>query len=413
MIGTCPAESDGITGRIESESVFYGVGDSQLAFPFPARIKSAQNWPGPPVACFERAGKIKISPVPEKSPFSVITPDDLAATTIGHVIFHDVPEKGHEGLAGPLLSDIETKVDASQKHHLLTKLTRVITSTKSYPVQFLPQTASPVPKQARLLTADSFNGKKFIDGSRELANYLFEQHTKATSPGLLCIIYAVSGNNPAIVLLKLERERGAQLELSGKEGEKTFAMSLLNDLVLTDGTRLFKSAMFIRTGTGDDDFKSQACEGQYHVFCSDDLAKFWMRFLGCGFVVEPRVATQRFFESTLDFISDVVTEPTVKASIYEHLQSQMKANTRTFAPQTFIQEYVPKEYQEPYREYLSDAKIPLAQFRKDVADIENSLERKLYKTKKGGTITVPTDVDDFMEIRPNDILIKDTVAKVK
>lgn len=343
----------------------------------------------------------------------MITPDDLAATIVRHVIFHDVPEKGHEGSAEPLLSDVATKVDASQKHHLLTKLTRVITSTKAYPVRFLTKTASPVPVQARLLTANSFDRKRFIDGSRELANYLFEQHTKATSPGLLCVIDGVSAGNPAFVLMKLERERGAQLELSGKEGEKTFSMSVLNDLVLTDGTRLFKSAMFIRTGAGDDDFKAQACEGQYHVFSADDLAKFWMRFLGCGFVVEPRVATQRFFESTLEFISTVVTEPVVKATIYEHLQSQMKANNRTFAPQNFIQDYVPEEYQEPYREYLGEAKIPLTQFRKDVSDIEKSLERKLYKTKKGGMISVPTNVDDFIEIRSEDILVKDTVAKVK
>ena len=343
----------------------------------------------------------------------MITADDLASTTIRHVIFHDVPEKDHEGSAGPMLSDIETMVDASQKNHLLTKLTRVITSTKAYPVRFLPDTASPVPKQTRLLTASAFNRKRFIEGSRELAKYLFEQHTKATSPGLLCVIDAASASNSAIVLMKLERERGAQLELSGMEGEKTFNMSVLNDLVLTDGTRLFKSAMFIRTGTGDDDFKLQACEGQYNVFSSDDIAKFWMRFLGCGFVIEPRVATQRFFESTLEFISDVITEPTVKADIYDHLQSQMKAKARNFAPQTFIQEYVPEEYQEPYREHLHAANIPLTQFRKDVADIEKSLERKLYKTKKGGVITVPADVEDFIEIRAEDILVKDTVAKVK
>jgi hypothetical protein len=212
--------------------------------------------------------------------------------------------------------------------------------------------------------------------------------------------------------MKLERERGAQLELSGTEGERTFSMSVLNDLVLTDGTRLFKSAMFIRTGTDDEDFKSQACEAQNPVFSAEDIAKFWMRFLGCGFLEEPRVTTHRFFKSTLDFISNVVTEPTVKAEIYDHLQSQMKANTRTFAPQTFIQEYVPNEYQEPYREYLQNAHVPLAQFRKDVGDIENRLARKLYKTKKGGVISAPADVDDFIEIRPDDILVKDTVAKV-
>ncbi len=103
----------------------------------------------------------------------------------------------------------------------------------------------------------------------------------------------------------------------------------------------------------------------------------------------------------------------MKASIYEHLQSQMKANTRTFAPQTFIQEYVPEEYQDPYREHLEQAKISLAQFRKDVADIEKNLERKLYRTKRGGMISVPADAEDMIEVRPEDILVKDTVSKVK
>jgi len=163
--------------------------------------------------------------VTEKLGWSVIKADDLAQTAIRHVIFHDVPEKSHEGSAGPLLSDIETKVDASQKNHLLTKLTRVITSTKAYPVHFLRDTASPVPRQARMLTSGGFNRKRFIDGSRELANYLFEQHTKATSPGLLCVIDAASASSSAIVLMKLERERGAQLELGGKEGEKILHVS--------------------------------------------------------------------------------------------------------------------------------------------------------------------------------------------
>ena len=59
-------------------------------------------------------------------------------------------------------------------------------------------------------------------------------------------------------------------------------MSVLNDLELTDGTRLFKSAMFIPTGNGEDDFRASACDNQHNVLSADDLARFWMRFLGCG-----------------------------------------------------------------------------------------------------------------------------------
>ena len=86
---------------------------------------------------------------------------------IRHVIFHDVPQNLHDGEAKPLLSDVETNVDVSQKGHLKTKLTRVLNSSKAYPV----------PKQVRQITKSSYNSEEFIGASRELANYLFEQHT--------------------------------------------------------------------------------------------------------------------------------------------------------------------------------------------------------------------------------------------
>jgi 37-kD nucleoid-associated bacterial protein len=343
----------------------------------------------------------------------VITNDDLATTVIRHVIFHDVPQKIHDDGAEPLLSDVETTVDATQKGHLKTKLTRVLNSTKAYPIQFLSTTASPVPVEVRHLTKAGHKTEKFVEASRRLASYLFEQHTGATSPGLLCVIDAVASSMPCLILMKLERERGAQLELSGDPGHRTFAMSVLNDLVLTDGTRLFKTAMFIRTGDGDDEFRASACDNQYNVLSADDLAKFWMRFLGCGFLVEPRVATQRFFESALTFISTNVTQSTVKSDIYDHLQSQLKSQSKNFVPKAFIQEFVPLEYQKQFREHLQANNIPLTAFKKDLENIATKLQRRAYQTTRGGIISVPAEIADIIEIRPKDILVKDTVAEVK
>ena len=343
----------------------------------------------------------------------MITPDDLATVVIKRVIFHDVPQKTKDGAAKPVLSDIQTAVNATQKAHLRTKLTRVLNSSKAYPVQFLSETASPVPAATRKLTKAKCEAHEFIEASRRLANYLFEQHTGAISPGLLCVIEAAASGLPALVLMKLERERGAELQLSGEPGHRTFEMSVLNDLVLTDGTRLFKSAMFIRTGVAEDDFRAAACDNQQNVLSSDDLAKFWMRFLGCTFLVEPRVATQRFFESALQFLNTAVTDPVIKSDIYDHLQSQLKSQKKTFAPRTFIEEYVPEDYQTPFREHLEIEHIPLTAFTKDLSDIESKLQRRSYQTKKGGMISVPAEFADIIEIRPEDILVKDSVLKVK
>jgi hypothetical protein len=343
----------------------------------------------------------------------VITSEDLARTVIRHVIFHDVPQKIRGGDAKPLLSDVETTLDATQKAHLKTKLTRVLNSTKAYPVRFKNTTASPVPAEVRRLTKSAYKAEHFVEASHRLANYLFEQHTGATSPGLLCVMEVVASSMPSLVLMKLERERGAQLELSDTPGHRTFSMSVLNDLVLTDGTRLFKSAMFIRTGAEVDDFRATACDDQYNVRSAEDLAKFWMTFLGCEFLLEPRVATQRFFESALSFISTAVTEPVVKSDIYDHLQSQMKSQARTFVPKNFIQEYVPRKYQDQFREHLVTSNVPLTAFKKDLEDIDSKLQRRAYQTTRGGIISVPADIADIVVIRPDDILVKDRVEKVK
>ncbi|HEY6251345.1 MAG TPA: nucleoid-associated protein, partial [Candidatus Angelobacter sp.] len=249
----------------------------------------------------------------------MITAQELATMVVRHVIFHDVPKvyKSSTGVT-PTLADVETDIDATRKALLRTKLTQVLGSQKAYPVEFNPKSASPVPEEVRRMTKH-FDGKVFVEASQKLASYLFEQQIGSISPGLLCVIDVAVSGMASTVLMKLEREEGAQLELANKQGKKMFAMSVLDNLVLTEGTRLFKSAMFVRTGKEDNDFRVTACDSQLSVTSSSDLAKFWLRFLGCMFLVEPRVATQQFFDSAVRFVNDAVTDPVVKSEIYDSL----------------------------------------------------------------------------------------------
>lgn len=53
----------------------------------------------------------------------------------------------------------------------------------------------------------------------------------------------------------------------------------------------------------------------FHRRC-DDVAKFWLRFLGCQLSEKPRVRTTRFFETVESFINEVVTDPVEKNTIY-------------------------------------------------------------------------------------------------
>jgi hypothetical protein len=343
----------------------------------------------------------------------VITSDDLATLVIRRVIFHVVPKNMKKGSAKPDLSDLETDVTNQDKIHLNNKLTKVMNSRWAYAIQFQDAPISPLPGYVRKFTKTDCKSEDFIAASRVLANQLFDRQTGSASAGLLCMIDAVSLGRASMILMKLERENGAQLHPIGEEGKKTFAMNMLDDLFLTDGTKLFKAAMFLRTGPGEDDFRATVCDDQLNVLSSGDVAHYWMSFLGCSMTVVPRVATQRFFDSTLEFLSTAVANSVTKSEVYEALQTELRSQNATFSPQSFISQHMPPELKKIFREHLKTDGVPLTAFNKDVSDIKGKLKRRAYETTKGGFISVPEDIADIVEIHPNDILVKDSVLKVK
>jgi hypothetical protein len=343
----------------------------------------------------------------------MITGKDLATLAIRRVIFHDVPRNPRGGAAQPTLAEDQTQVDAAHKAHLKTKLTRVLASKSAYPIRFDPSSASPVPERVRYFTRQHRRPEQFVEMSQTLANYLFEQQHGGISSGLLCAVDVAASGLAGLVLMKLEREEGARLELTETPaGKKTFAMSVLDNLVLTEGTRLFKTAMFLRTGSDDDSFRATACDSQLHVTASDDIARFWLRFLGCTFAVQPRVATQRFFDSTLRFINEAITDPVHKNDLYEHLQSQIKAETRTFSPEAFIEGYVREDYREAFRESLTSDGVPLATFTKDLSDIKSRLRHLAYITTRGARVSVPAENAEIVDVNVNQIIVNDVLLSV-
>jgi hypothetical protein len=337
----------------------------------------------------------------------VITHQDLAGIVIRRAIFHDVPRKLRGSDTQATLSEIETSIDPARKAHLRERLTRVLGSKSAYEIEFSAGQESPVPLQVRQYTRRRHGNADFVSMSQIMAEHLLELQHGGVSAGLLCVLDITVDASPGIVLMKLEREAGAQLQPKLERGKRTFDMSIIDNLVLTDGTRLFKTAMFLRFGDGDDDFRATACDAQLRITSSDDVAKFWLRFIGCSFVVAPRVATQRFFDAALQFINDDVADPVQKTDIYEHLHSQLKAQRQTFAPRTFIEEFIPKGYRQAFEKRLLDAKVSLTTFKKDLSDLESRLRRRSFRSERGAVVTVPEDHADIIEITKTQILVND------
>lgn len=97
------------------------------------------------------------------------------------------------------------------------------------------------------------------------------------SAGLLCVVACTINTRRGLGLMKIEREEGAQLRLSGTAGARTFTFALLNNLVFTKNTKLYKAGLFAKIGPAADSFGASASDHQF----GNNMAVYWLDFLGC------------------------------------------------------------------------------------------------------------------------------------
>jgi len=343
----------------------------------------------------------------------MIGPDALAGLVIKRVIFHDVPRNIKGQVNAPVLSDIPTPVDGERIEHLKTRIRRALSSRSAYAIEFNPQSPSPIPDLIRTHTLKTQAEARFVQTSQTMANYLYEQQVGASSAGLLAILDARISAQHALVILKLEREEGAQLEPSTHGKKKTFNMSVLDNLVLTGGTKLFKNALFLRTGPHEQNFAAIACDNQRSFAATVAMAQFWQKFLGCRLREEPRITTKNFYEAAVQFINTKISDPVEMTDIYEHIVSELKSQKHTLSPKAFIEDYIPAPHRQAFEDHLIERHVTLQQFTVDNTEIARRLKRRTYYTSKGASVTIPAEEPDLQVlIDEHQISVLDSVQTV-
>lgn len=339
----------------------------------------------------------------------MIDSTDLAKIKVRRIIFHDVPHNLKSGTSKPELADAETKIDQRREQMLRYGLVGALGSNSAYPVEAAG--TSLVQDEINQYTASSHTSAQFIQMSRRLAEHLFTQQSGATSSGLLCVIELTTGARAGLALLKLERERGAELAWQTlSDGKRVIQMSVLDNLVLTESTRLFKSAIFVRQSKSK--VIAKACDSQSLSSSSVDLARFWLRFLGCKLVEEPRISTQKWFDASVLYLNENVTDPLVKSALYGHLVSELNSNKTVISPKKFAADFVSISESDNYLEFLKSKHVSVTQFHKDTADIATKLKRLAFYTSKGVLISAPADLEGLVGIEAEQIVVHDHLQRV-
>ena len=341
----------------------------------------------------------------------MLTSQQLATMTVRNVVFHDVPNQRGDG-GNLVLATEPTQIDATRRKMLQDKLKRVLDSRSAYGIVFDEDSDSPVPETVRNYTASAYTAQRFVENSQVIARHLHTVQHGAVSAGLLCVIDVNVGGNHGVVLMKLEREAGAQLELQTVTDRTYFHMLVLENLVLTSGTKLYKTAAFLRTGTTDNAFEMTACDSQHRVTDSTEMARFWLTFLGCVVEEDARVTTSKFYNSTVEFINSRIDDPIEKTQMYESLHSELQSRSRNVVPRNFIRDYVPDAYQAPLREHLEARRVPLGTFEKNTQDIKNVLRRLTFISDHGVRIVAPEGAERLVTSDDESITVNDRLKSI-
>jgi hypothetical protein len=269
-----------------------------------------------------------------------------------------------------------------------------------------------VPGFVRDVTATGYTEAKFVTASQGMAQHLYQVQSGAVSPGLLCVIDIVIGNRHGLILMKLERDEGAELKMKAERGRTHFEMSVLDSLVLTGNTRLFKAVAFLRLGAGDDDFEMSACDNQHNPTDTNEMARFWQKYLGCELEEAARVSTSKFFNATMEFVNQHVDDPELQTVIYESLHSELRSARAAFSPRAFLTNHVPEPVRHELNLFLGEKHVSLASFPKGTQDIRGSLRRLTYISEAGVRVVAPEDRGELVTVGEAQIVVNDRLSRL-
>ena len=246
-----------------------------------------------------------------------------------------------KGEGAPVYSEIESPLNDDLRTYITRKIVQSAASSFAFPIQFDPETRSPVPEiVSEFLKAP---GRSFVERSRKIAEHLAAIQNRINSEGLLTVVDCVFESAPALAILKLERESGVRVDQEKVNGKLTLVIEHVGELMLTDSTKVFKAGVF----GGDDAVASD------HQRTNLELAAFFLsKFLGCQLVEQPSVATKRFFEASEQFFRDSIKDPKTQVRYQIALSAEMESPKKQIRPRSFADEHLLASHRAPYLEHL-------------------------------------------------------------
>lgn len=287
---------------------------------------------------------------------------DTSTITIEKIIVHSIPRHKKDDFSEePLYSEKESSLPDDLRVFFKEKVIQSLGSNKELRVCYDSENLSPVSTYINEII--NSNGNELISQSKLMTEYLFKIQDGQNASGILVIIYGKINERGTCLILKLERDEGAQLELDPIT--KSFNIKNVKDLMLTKKTRIYKVGLFINKEDFNADFDGSTADLQIDPKSKKVVTTWFIeKFLGCIPVENPKTTTKKFYDYTTTYIQ-AIEDPVKKAKYTQDLNSYLQKNSQRISAREFADDYMETYDKDNYGNYLKEKKFRMSEFPKD------------------------------------------------
>lgn len=316
---------------------------------------------------------------------------DFGSLVVDSVIMHELPHgrAGSEVDHGVTLTEAAIEFGGTDKGFLESRLREGLGGFARTVIEDVDE-GSPTPEMIRGFFGSHHDPLQVVvDHSRQLAIALRCLQAPVTPMSLFLLARSTIEGQEAVVIAKLDHEQAMRVQpTTTSEGLLTYRAQHLRDLVLGQATQVFKVAAFLSSEVPEVGLLSG------HVVDTQrgqgGIADYFLRFLGCQFILEARVLTQRFFELSQKVIRTVSKDDPETQAAYEiGLLAEMQSQARIISPEGFAQRVLKPEHQDTFMSDVRANGLPARRITKDTELISNEIRRVKVQTVRDATILVP------------------------
>lgn len=309
---------------------------------------------------------------------------DLTSIKIIKAIVHDIPKhKKNDFSIAPVFSQQESKLTESLKLFFKDSIIKALGRDRAFKICYDSESESPVQSNIQNIFSKKSN---FVRESINMGQRLFDIQKGYNASGILFIMLCELDNKNACIVMKLERDGGAQLTLNEKT--ESFDISQVENLMLTEKTKVFKIALLFEKDDFDCDFDGDLMDYQINIKMKKDLTTFFVSdFLGCKPYEDPKVSTQKFYNLTTAFIKAGVIEKVEQAKYIQDLNSYLQKNSHQINPKEFSDDYFSTpDLRDRYKNFMDLKRFPFSTFPKDLTLIDSKIKKIMIAFKNGISI---------------------------